>query len=39
MTPEERDLRMVRSPDSGDRAMLSERLRSLLRIAGYGEVG
>ena len=39
MTPEERDLRIVRSPESAERAMLSERLRSLLRIAGYGEVG
>ncbi len=39
MTAEERDLRIVRSPESAERAMLSERLRSLLRIAGYGEVG
>ena len=37
MTPEERDLRTLQSPESGERARLAERLRSLLRIAGYGE--
>ena len=39
MTLEERDLRIIPSLESAERAMLSERLRSLLRIAGYGEVG
>ena len=38
ITPEERELRTLRSPQSNDRATLSGRLRSLLRIAGYGEL-